>query len=190
MLVDAPNGEARTLAVIAKAKEAIPGKPIRYVIAMHHHWDHFGGIRTAIDEGATIVAHRSNKALLERAAGATHTIDPDRLSRSRKPLTLLTVYAQKSLGEGSRAIELYTMADFDHAADMLMVYLPNERILAEADAYTPPDTPTTPLIAPKIPYARALYDNIWRYKLDVQTIAPFQGNRTADFAELRRQARR
>jgi Metallo-beta-lactamase superfamily len=43
VLVDTPNGEARALAVIAKAKDVIPGKPIRYVVAMHHHWDHLGG---------------------------------------------------------------------------------------------------------------------------------------------------
>jgi hypothetical protein len=72
VLVDTPNGEARALALISKAKELIPGKPIRYVIAMHHHWDHLGGIRTAIDEGATIVAHRTNMAFLERAAKAPH----------------------------------------------------------------------------------------------------------------------
>ena len=31
-----------------------------------------------------------------------------------------------------------------------------------------------------------LYDNIQRLKLDVQVIAPFHGNRTADVAELAR----
>jgi hypothetical protein len=35
VLVDTPNGEARAMAVIAKAKGPMPGKPIRYVIAMH-----------------------------------------------------------------------------------------------------------------------------------------------------------
>src|SRR5919197_738548 len=85
VLVDTPNGEARALAVIARAKELIPGKPIRYVIAMHHHWDHLGGIRTAIDEGATNVTHRTNAAFLERAAKAPHRINLDRLSVSKKP---------------------------------------------------------------------------------------------------------
>jgi hypothetical protein len=54
----------------------------------------------------------------------------------------------------------------------------------------PTETPTTPLIAPKIPYAAALYDNIQRLKLDVRTIVPFHGARTADLApgcEARRQ---
>ena len=78
---------------------------------------------------------------------------------------------------------------FDHTDDMLMGYLPRERILAEADAYTPPATPTTPLVAAKVPYAAALYANVRRHKLDVQTIAPFHGMRTADMAEVARQAR-
>lgn len=190
ILVDTPNGEARAAAVIAKAKELIPNQPIRYVVAMHHHWDHMGGIRTAIDEGATIVTHRSNRAFLERAAIAPHTIAPDRLSKSKRPLTLQTVDTEGTLTDGTRIVKLYTMTDFDHTADMLMVYLPKEKLLAEADAYTPPDTPATPLIAPKVPYAAALYANIRRLELDVHTIVPFHGVRTADLAEVTRQARR
>jgi len=40
------------------------------------------------------------------------------------------------------------------------------------------------------PYARALADNIRRLKLDVRTIVPFHGARTATAAELTRQADR
>ena len=190
VLVDTPNGEARASAVLAKAKEMIPGKPIRYVVAMHHHWDHMGGIRTAIDEGATIVTHASNRAVLERAASAPHTINPDRLARSRKPLKLQTVGAEGELTEGLRTVKLYLMTGFDHTDDMLMVYLPKEKILAEADAYSPPQTPTTPLVAPKVSYAAALYDNVKRLNLSVATIVPFHGMRTADMTEVAWQAER
>ena len=85
VVVDTPNNEARAAAVLAKAKEIIPNKPIRYVVTSHHHWDHLGGIRTAIDEGATIVTHQSNKAFLERVAKTPHTLVPDRLAASRRP---------------------------------------------------------------------------------------------------------
>jgi hypothetical protein len=78
------------------------------------------------------------------------------------------VDSESTLTDGKRTIKLYTMTGFEHTVDMLMVYLPNEKILAEADAYTPPATPTTPLIAPKTPYAAALYDNIEQLKLDVR----------------------
>jgi glyoxylase-like metal-dependent hydrolase (beta-lactamase superfamily II) len=80
------------------------------------------------------------------------------------------------------------MTGFDHTGDMLLVYLPRERILAEADAYTPPATPDTPLIATKVPYAAALNANLRRLKLQVTTIAPFHGARTVDVAEVAKQA--
>src|SRR5204862_8125109 len=66
VVVDTPQTEERALAVLAKAKELIPNKPIRFIVTSHHHWDHLGGIRTAMNEGAaTIVTHQSNKAFLE-----------------------------------------------------------------------------------------------------------------------------
>jgi glyoxylase-like metal-dependent hydrolase (beta-lactamase superfamily II) len=184
VLVDTPNGEPRASVVIAKAKELIPGKPIRYVVAMHHHWDHMGGIRTAIDEGATIITHETNRALLERAARAPFTLEPDRLSRSKRPLKLETMIGDRTVGDGTRTIKLCTMTNFDHTDDMLLVYLPKEKILAEADAYTPPATPATPLIAPKVPYAAALIANIKRLRLDVQTIVPLHGTRLVTMPEL------
>jgi hypothetical protein len=39
-----------------------------------------------------------------------------------------------------------------------------------------------------VPYAAALYDNIKRLNLDVQSIVPFHGARTGDVAELGRLA--
>jgi glyoxylase-like metal-dependent hydrolase (beta-lactamase superfamily II) len=190
IVVDTPNGEARASAVLAKAKELIPGKPIRYVVAMHHHWDHIGGIRTAIDEGATIVTHETNRAFLERTAIAPHTIRPDRLATSKRPLKIQTVAADGTLTDGSRTVKLYTMTGFDHTTDMLMVYLPREKVLAEADAYTAPEISSTSLIALKVPYAAALYDNVQRLNLDVQMIVPFHGARTVNLAEVKQQAGR
>jgi glyoxylase-like metal-dependent hydrolase (beta-lactamase superfamily II) len=188
VLVDVPQTEQRALAVIAKTKEVIPGKPIRFLVTSHHHWDHLGGIRTAIDEGATIVTHQTNKAFLERVAKAPHTINPDRLSMSKKPLKLQAVGDMAKLTDGTRTIELHLLKNYEHTADMLVVYLPKEKILAEPDAFTPPATPTTPLVVTAVPYAAALYDNIKRLNLDVQTIVPFHGARTGDVAELGRLA--
>jgi glyoxylase-like metal-dependent hydrolase (beta-lactamase superfamily II) len=77
---------------------------------------------------------------------------------------------------------------YEHTGDMLVVYLPKEKILAEPDAFTPPPQAGTPLVKTAVPYAKALYDNIQRLKLDVKTIAPFHGNRTGDVAELAKAA--
>jgi glyoxylase-like metal-dependent hydrolase (beta-lactamase superfamily II) len=188
VLVDVPQTEQRALAVIAKAKEVIPNKPIRFLVTSHHHWDHLGGIRAAMDEGATIVTHQTNKAFLGRVARTPHTINPDRFSTSKKPVKIQVVGDMGKLTDGTRTIELHLLKGYEHTGDMLVVYLPKEKILAEPDAFTPPATPTTPLVVTAVPYAAALYDNIKRLNLDVQSIVPFHGARTGDVAELGRLA--
>src|SRR5580765_6985922 len=188
VVVDTPQTEERALAVLAKAKEVIPNKPIRFVVTSHHHWDHLGGIRAAMDEGATIVTHQSNKAFLERVAKTPHTIAPDRLASSKKGVKIQTVGDDYKLTDGKRVIELHRLQGYDHTGDMMVVYLPAEKILGEPDAFTPPGQAGAPLIPPAVPSAKALNDNIKRLKLNVETIAPFHGNRTTTVAELEKAA--
>src|SRR4029077_8766803 len=111
---DVQNNEARALGVRAKAKELIPNKPIRFVITSHHHWDHLGGIRTAMDEGATIVTYQGNKAFLERVAKTPHTINPDRLAASKKAVKIQTVGDKGQLTDGKRVIEMYRLTGYEH----------------------------------------------------------------------------
>ena len=71
-----------SIAVIDAVKRAIPGKPIKYLINTHHHFDHSGGVRTYAADGATIITHQSNIAYFENAWRNPRTINPDRLAKS------------------------------------------------------------------------------------------------------------
>jgi glyoxylase-like metal-dependent hydrolase (beta-lactamase superfamily II) len=184
VVVEGPLNEARSEAVIAKVKETIPNKPIRYLINTHAHFDHSGGMRTYVAEGATIVTHEMNKPYYEQAWAAPHTINPDRLAQSPKAGTFETFTDKHVLTDGTRSIEIYQITGGGHNDAFAMVYLPKEKILVEADAYTPAAANAPPPAAPN-PYSVNLNDNIRRLKLDVRQIAALHGPRLKTMADLR-----
>ncbi len=184
VVVEGPQTEARSLAVIAKVKETIPNKPIKYLVNSHVHFDHSGGVRTFVDEGATIVTHEANKPYYEKAWAAPHTISPDKLEQSKKTAMFETFTDKHVLTDGSRQIEIHKIAGGGHNDAFAMVYLPKEKILIEGDAYTPlaANAPLPPAVNP---FAVNLDENITRLKLDVKQIAALHGPKVAAMADLK-----
>ena len=181
-LVEAPLNEARTLAVIAKAKEIKPDKPLRYLINTHHHFDHSGGIRAAVAEGMTIVTHEANKPLYEEIVGRKHSIVEDALAKSPKPLQIETVKDKHVLMDATRTVEIYHIAGNPHADTLLMVYFPAERILVQGDMFSPPAPNAPP--PPGFPFVPNTMENITKAKLRVDTLLPIHG-RKVPFADMR-----
>ncbi|MBF6648468.1 MBL fold metallo-hydrolase [Methylobacter sp. BlB1] len=184
VVIEAPLNEERSQAVIAKLKETIPGKPIKYLINTHAHFDHAGGLRTFVDEGATIVTHQPNQAYYQKIWTNPHSIHPDRLAKSSKPANFESFTGKRVLTDGKRSIEIHSLADNSHNDAFVLVYLPAEKILIEADAYTPLAA-NAPLPAVPNPYSVNLYENIQKLKLDVGQIAALHGPRVATLADLR-----
>jgi glyoxylase-like metal-dependent hydrolase (beta-lactamase superfamily II) len=184
VVVEAPQDEARSAAVIAKLRETIPAKPIRYVVNSHVHFDHSGGLRTYVAEGATVVTHEMNRPYYERAWAAPRTINPDALARSPKPAAFETFAEKHVLTDGRRSIEIHRLAGNGHNDAFAMVYLPAERILIEVDAWAPlaPNAPPPPSPSP---FAVNLYENIQKLKLDVRQIAALHGPGVATLGDLR-----
>ena len=182
VLIDLPQSIERGEAVLAKTKELIPNKPVRFVINTHAHFDHTGGLRAAVAEGATIVTHQSNQSFLQSALSAPRTLQPDRAAT--RPVKVQGVAARHEMSDGSRRIQLHQITNNRHAVGFLMVYLPTEKILVEADAYSPAaagaPAPTTPNLL-----ARALADDVGRLKLDVAQILAMHGPRVATMADLK-----
>lgn len=180
-LIEAPQNDTRALAVIAKVKELHPNKPLTHVVTSHHHFDHSGGVRAAISEGLTVIAHQAAKGFYEEMASRKHTIVADALAKNPKPLTIETVDGQLELKDKNRTVVLYPITDSPHGDTLLMAYFPKERLLVEADVYTPPaPNATTP---PAFPFAKNLLDNIGSRKLRVDRVVPLHG-RIVPFSDL------
>ena len=181
-VIEAPQDEARSVAVINEVHRLVPRKQIRFLINTHHHFDHSGGLRTYVAEGATILTHESNREFYEQIFETPRVILRDRLSRSGRPAQVETVTDRFLLRNGTRVMEILLVEGNLHDAGLLMVYLPRERLLVEADAYTPAPADAPPPATPS-PFALNLFENIQRLKLDVTRIVPVHG-RVVSWAEF------
>lgn len=179
-LLEAPQNDVRALAVIAKARELVPGKPLTQLVVSHHHFDHSGGVRAAISEGLTVIVHKNAAAYVEAAAKRPHTLVPDALARNAKPVHVEAVDGQRMLTDGRMTVNLYAISDSAHTDTMLMAYFPRERLLVEVDLFTPGATAT--------PFANNLLENITARNLRIDRIVPLHGA-VAPFSELMKTVR-
>jgi len=175
---EAPGNEARSLAVIEAVVKLAPGKPIRWLISSHPHFDHIGGLRTYLHIGSTIVAHRKAIDFLNRDVlnYRPRTIAPD-IVALWPPTELSEGYNFEAINENfvitdnTRILRVYYVQPLAHVAGMLMAYLPAERIAFEADLF---DTHEPPPAAPTAAM-RSFLNQVRRMKLEVATIAPVHG---------------
>jgi glyoxylase-like metal-dependent hydrolase (beta-lactamase superfamily II) len=135
LVVESGQSDARGLAVMAAAKQAIPGKPIRFVVNSHPHFDHASGLAAAVAEGATILTHRNNEQVLERLLGGPRTLTGDSLSKvTNRRTNVVEGVGDRDVRRGSngKVVELHRVAN-EHSDGMLVVYLPAEKVLWSAD---------------------------------------------------------
>lgn len=172
LVVESPLGNGISQLVIAKIKELIPSKPIKYLVPTHYHFDHLWGVRAYLAEGATVVTTPGNKDLIEAIAAAPHTINPDALSRSgRKPL-IETFTSKRTISDGDRTVELYNIGPNPHVDEIVIVYLPREKILFVTDLCM---TRVTGKIPPQSQTNIDFADKLRQLNLQVETIANGHG---------------
>ena len=179
-LIEAPQSEARTLAVIEHARGLVPDTPLQYVVNTHHHFDHSAGIRAAVSEGLTVITHEINASFFEDLVARQHTIEQDALARNPQPLNIETVVGDDvyELSSGRRTLQISRIVGDRHSDGIVMAYLPaaRERILFEVDAFSPG--------ASAAPFAAALLENIEEKRLRINTIVPLHGPGTVTLDDL------
>jgi len=166
-----PQSEARGLEIIAETKKVFPGKPIRFGVISHHHFDHTSGLAAVVAEGITIVTPAVNKAFLMNALSAPRTLAPDSLSKSgKKPLIEGFTGDKRVFQDATRTFEVHVIKGLPHADGLVVGYLPKERILVYADMFNLPTAATGPVPNPPVVGTRVFLENIERLGLNVDRI--------------------
>jgi glyoxylase-like metal-dependent hydrolase (beta-lactamase superfamily II) len=185
-LIEGPQNEQRSIALLDEVKKLYPNKPLRYLVNTHHHFDHSGGLRTFVDAGVTIVTQEVNRPFYEKTFAAARTLNPDKLEGSKKKAVIETAGDKKVMSDARRTLELHLIRNNAHNDGILMAFLPKEKVLVEVDMYTPP-APGASAPAPNAPVnpnAAALLDNLEKLRLDFDTILPLHGPGKVTRADL------
>jgi glyoxylase-like metal-dependent hydrolase (beta-lactamase superfamily II) len=135
--IEAPLGAQVGEQAIAEIKKAIPNKPVTHVAITHHHDDHSGGLRAFVADGAAVVTTPGNVSYVKSLVASKELRDA--LASSAKPLKLEPIENKKRVfSDGTQTLELYDIGPNSHAREMLVAYLPKQRIVFQGDLFFSP----------------------------------------------------
>ena len=178
LIVEPYGGGRGPKPTINKARELFPNKPVKYVVVTHHHDDHSGGLRSYIAEGVTVVTTAANQKYFEKMAASTATINRDDQTKNRKRPTFdFLQNGKRVFTDGKQTVEIIDIGPSPHAKEMLIAYLPKEKLVFQGDLVNLPAngkySPTT-VNASTVHF----FEEIKRRGWDVDRIAAVHGPAT------------
>jgi glyoxylase-like metal-dependent hydrolase (beta-lactamase superfamily II) len=174
VVVDPPQHEDRSLAVIEAVTARWPDKPITHLILTHHHHDHSGGIRAYAAIGAELIVAEGDRDFVTQCLARPHTIRPDTLAAAGTRPRIRTV-GDNSLSLGGGAIEVHRISS-PHSAENLVVYVAGPKLLFNADLFNPGLVP--PGVAPPpywLTFSQDFRRQIEALNLDIEVLVGAHG---------------
>jgi hypothetical protein len=123
--------------------------------------------------GIPILTHEKNKPYWERVLQNPFTLEPDRLARAPRDPSIEGVGAKRVLSDSTMTLELHHLQGNLHDEALIVGYLPQQKLLVQADAFHP--RPGAKPLASPPPFTVNLVENIRRLKLDVERVVHLHG---------------
>ena len=133
VVFEAYGSSRASIGKLASIRQTFPGKPIRYVVSSHFHDDHLGGVRPYVAEGVTLLTTRDAEPRIRQVLAARHEMRPDTFSVRAGVPAIEIIERSRVIEDGTQRLELYQIGPTAHVDQILIGYLPKEKILIEGD---------------------------------------------------------
>lgn len=150
--------------ILDYARTLAPGKPIRYLVISHNHFDHTAGIRQAVAEGLTIIGRPSSLAEMRELAENPAPDYPDALALNPQPFRSIPVEEHLRLSDETQTLDLYWGRNNPHMADVVFGHVPSAKLMLEGDLVT--------AAYDFVHWPDSLRDVMAYYDIEVETISP------------------
>lgn len=168
VVIEGPYTEAQSLSA-ARMIETGLGKPIRYVIPTHPHYDHTGGLRGLASVGASVLTAAGHEDEIRGIVEAPHTNPPDimalQASMGAEVGQVEVFSGATEVTEGDQILRLYEVTTIPHVNPKVLAFVEGEGILFQSDLF----------FGGPGPDASALYAAIQELGLQVQQIVGGHG---------------
>ncbi|MGH7597057.1 MAG: hypothetical protein ACREOI_11940 [bacterium] len=139
-VMDCPGNFFMSQSTIDAVREAIPNKTIKYVASSHTHGDHAGGARAYFHAGATLITTPAHVEFYKKLAKIKQTIRPDPFASSQNEPVIESFTDKKVITDGGQTVELHNVGPNAHSEELVIAYLPKQKILWQADIFFIPYT--------------------------------------------------
>ena len=167
LVAEAPLNSGNGHLIIDEIQRRI-GKPIKYFVYGHFHPHYLGGVRAFVNTGAKIISSQPSSEYVRFLVENEHSIQPDSLYHSQRPLQQIVVSDSLTLSDDSMEMIIYFIGgESAHTCDYMIYYFPRLKILFEDDlVWIPNDGPTQKAGSRQL----GLYNAIEKRNLKVDTI--------------------
>lgn len=167
LVAEAPLNSENGHLIIDEVNKRI-GKPIRFFVYGHFHPHYLGGVRAFVNEGAKIICSDPSKEYARRIIEQEHSIKPDSLYYSEKPLKQIVLSDSFVVSDGEMKMVIYFIGEESaHTCDYLIYYFPHQKLLFEDDLVWIKVGQNTAKAGAR---QKGLYQAIQNRGLDVETI--------------------
>ncbi len=142
VMVEAPLNPSWTKSVLTAIHNKFPEEKISSIISTHTHYDHLSGIREAVAETKNVYVATAGIPYLNKVIKSEHKLLPDALSKNNEEIKINEVSNISYIANGEVEVHLLKKTDVygntfaidnTHAFDMLIVYVPSEKTIIQAD---------------------------------------------------------